>query len=256
MKQFKRLLTVLAMLLVAVYVYLAPNVPELSQPTQIPSAPVSAVDPVSAPFALDAIPDFQGEPWVEVNGNAPYFEEAELTDQGFERYSELDGLGRCGPAYACVGQELMPTQEREGLGQYKPSGWHTVRYDDLIEGKYLYNRCHLIGYQLTGQNSEPRNLITGTRSLNMKGMLPFENKVASYVEKTGNHVLYRVTPVFQGDELVARGVLMEARSVEDGGVGLRFCVYAYNAQPGIAIDYLTGDSARAEEAASIPVSSG
>lgn len=241
MKQMKRLFAALAAVLLAVLFYLMPNSPDFFQPAP---SPTTAPQPI--PFDLAAIPAFREEPWVEINGGAPYFAQEELTAEGFELYSELDELGRCGVAYACVGREMMPTEEREGIGQYKPSGWHTVRYDDLIEGKYLYNRCHLIGYQLTGENKEPRNLITGTRYLNIKGMLPWENRVAGYVERSGNHVFYRVTPVFAGDDLVARGVLMEARSVEDGGEGLCFCVYAYNVQPGVDIDYATGESWRSE----------
>ena len=159
----------------------------------------------------------------------------------------FDLLGRCGPAEACVGQELMPTEERGAIGMVKPSGWHTVRYDGVVDGKYLYNRCHLIGYQLTGENANERNLITGTRYLNVEGMLPFENQVADYVEETGNHVLYRSTPVFKGLELVARGVQIEAWSVEDGGAGVCFNVYCYNVQPGVEIDYATGESCLAEE---------
>lgn len=208
---------------------------------------LAAMAPASSfvPLELDALPEYQDSPWVEVNGGVPAFEDQDLTARSFERYSELDGLGRCGPAYACLSREGMPTGEREATGQHRPTGWHTVRYDDLVEGKYLYNRCHLIGWQLTGQTGETRNLITGTRYLNTRGMLPWENKVADYLEDSGNHVLYRVTPIFQGEELLARGVLMEARSVEDGGEGLRFCVYAFNVQPGISIDYATGDSAPA-----------
>lgn len=162
----------------------------------------------------------------------------------FETYSSLDALGRCGVAFANVCTDTMPTEPRGEIGSVKPTGWHTVRYDDLIDGMYLYNRCHLIGYQLTGENANERNLITGTRFLNMEGMLPFENMVADYVQETGNHVLYRVTPDFQGNELVARGVQMEGYSIEDNGAGICFNVYAYNIQPGIEIDYLTGDSRR------------
>lgn len=215
------------------------------QPTAQPAAP-------AIPFDLAAIPAFQGEPWVEINGGAPYFTQEERTAQSFERYSDLDALGRCGPAYACVGRDLMPTQPREEIGMIRPSGWHTVRYDDLVEGKYLYNRCHLIGYQLTGENANEKNLITGTRFCNTRGMLPWEDQVADYVRETGNHVLYRATPAFEGEELVARGVLLEALSVEDGGDGVRFCVYVYNAQPGVTIDYATGESWRTEEAAEPP----
>ena len=156
-------------------------------------------------------------------------------------YSDLDALGRCGVTCASVGPELMPTEERGDIGSVKPTGWHTVKYD-CVDGKYLYNRCHLIGYQLTGENANERNLITGTRYLNIEGMLPFENMVADYVEETGNHVMYRVTPIYEGDDLVAEGVLMEGYSVEDAGEGICFCVHAYNVQPGVEIDYATGES--------------
>ena len=174
-----------------------------------------------------------------------FFSADELNGGVFETYSSLDDLGRCGVAFANICPELMPTEPRGEIGSVQPTGWHTVRYDDLIDGMYLYNRCHLIGYQLAGENANERNLITGTRFLNVEGMLPFENMVADYVEETGNHVLYRVTPDFQGDELVARGVQMEAYSIEDDGAGVCFNIYAYNIQPGIEIDYLTGDSQRA-----------
>lgn len=188
------------------------------------------------------IPLYTSEPYTEINGNIPFFTDDEITDQSFETYSPLDALSRCGTAFACVGRELMPTEERGSIGQVKPSGWHLVKYD-CVDGKYLYNRCHLIGYQLTAENANERNLITGTRYLNIEGMLPFENQVADYVEQTGNHVLYRVTPVFEEDNLLASGVLMEGYSVEDGGAGISFCVYAYNVQPGVQIDYATGESA-------------
>lgn len=189
---------------------------------------------------------FGEEPYEVVNDNRPFFTEEEKTAVSFESYSELDDLGRCGPAFASIGPDLMPEGERENIGSVKPSGWHTVKYDQ-VDGKYLYNRCHLIGYQLTGENANERNLITGTRYMNVEGMLPFENMTADYIKETGNHVLYRVTPEFEGEELVARGVLMEAESVEDGGEGIRFCVFVYNRQPGIAIDYATGDSRLASE---------
>jgi len=193
-------------------------------------------------FTLDTLPEYDGVPYVELEGNVPAFTEAELTTTAYEVYSPLDLLGRCGEVRACVGLELMPTEERGAIGMVKPSGWHTVRYDDRIDGKYLYNRCHLIGYQLTGENANEMNLITGTRYLNVEGMLPFENEIADYVQETGNHVLYRVTPIFRGVELVARGVQMEAYSVEDNGEGVSFHVYCYNVQPGVEINYLTGDS--------------
>lgn len=202
--------------------------------------------PVATPVetvSLDSLPAFDGtSAYVEINGNQPYFSEADYTTEAFETYSELDSLGRCGVAYANICKELMPEGERGEIGQVKPSGWHTVRYDDLVDGKYLYNRCHLIGWQLAGENANKQNLITGTRYMNVIGMLPFENEVDGYVDETSNHVLYRVTPVFEGDELVARGVLMEAYSVEDNGKGITFCVFCYNAQPGITIDYATGES--------------
>ena len=169
------------------------------------------------PVTLDEIPSYSGEAYVEINGNVPFFTEQDWTTDAFEAYSELDALGRCGTAYANVCAELMPTEPRGRIGSVRPSGWHTIRYNDLIEGNYLYNRCHLIGYQLAGENANPQNLITGTRYLNTTGMLPFENAVDDYVDETGNHVLYRVTPIFEGRDLVASGVLMEAYSVEDRG---------------------------------------
>ena len=190
---------------------------------------------------MDGIPAYFGQSYVAVNDNQPFFLESEMTADSYEVYSPLDELGRCGAASACVGTDLMPTEERGSIGQVKPSGWQTVKYD-CVDGKYLYNRCHLIGYQLTGENANRQNLITGTRYMNVDGMLPFENMAADYVQETGNHVLYRVTPMFTGDELVARGVLMEAKSVEDGGEGVCYCVYVYNVQPGVEIDYATGES--------------
>lgn len=193
------------------------------------------------PEPIVGIPDFSGQPYAVVNNNIPNFRESDLTVKAYEFYSELDALNRCGYTMACVGPELMPTEERGSIGQVKPSGWQTVKYD-CVDGKYLYNRCHLIGFQLTGENANERNLITGTRYLNVDGMLPFENMVADYIKETGNHVIYRVTPDFRGDELVARGVRMEAISVEDDGEGICFHIYAYNNQPGISIDYTTGGS--------------
>ncbi len=190
---------------------------------------------------LEEIPAYSGTPYIEINGNVPGFTEEDLTLEAFEFYSELDGLGRCGTAYANICQELMPTEKREDIGRVKPTGWQSVQYDN-VDGRSLYNRCHLIGFQLAGENANEKNLITGTRYMNVDGMLPFENMVADYVKETGNHVLYRVTPVFEGAELVARGVQMEAMSVEDGGEGVYFNVYAYNVQPGIGIDYATGDN--------------
>lgn len=192
-------------------------------------------------FANEAIPEYSGNPYVELNGNVPYFTDEELSTTAFELYGELDSLGRCGACYANICKEIMPTEERGSIGMVKPTGWHTVKYD-CITDRYLYNRCHLIGYQLAGENANEKNLITGTRYLNVDGMLPFENEVADYVDETDNHVLYRVTPVFSDDNLVASGVIIEAKSVEDKGAGVQFNVYCYNVQPGISIDYIDGQS--------------
>lgn len=206
------------------------------------TSPATAQPSTSAEFYdLDSIPPYENDPYVVLQGNTPGFQEEDVTTQAFETYSPLDELERCGVAYANICTDLMPTEERGAIGQVKPSGWHTVTYD-IVDGRYLYNRCHLIGFQLAGENANKQNLITGTRYLNVEGMLPFENQVAEYVEQTDNHVLYRVTPIFQGDNLVASGVQMEAYSVEDNGEGVCFNVYVYNVQPGIAIDYATGES--------------
>lgn len=191
--------------------------------------------------SLDAIPAYNGKAYVAVNNNEPFFTDSDMTTTAFENYSDLDSLGRCGVAYANICRDIMPTEERGKIGMIKPSGWHTVKYD-VIKDRYLYNRCHLIGYQLAGENANPKNLITGTRYLNVEGMLPFENLVADYVNNTGNHVLYRVTPMFSGSNLVANGVLIEAKSVEDNGGGILFNVYCYNVQPGVGINYENGDS--------------
>lgn len=218
-----------------------PDIPEPQpkDPTQDePTEPAM----ISVSYSMAEIPVYAGSPYVELHGNEPYFTEGELTTNSFELYSDLDALGRCGTAYACIGQDLMPNEPRREIGMIKPSGWHTVRYDTVIEDKYLYNRCHLIGYQLTGENANEKNLITGTRSFNLDGMLPFENIVYQYIVEMGRHVLYRVTPVYEGDNLVASGVVMEALSEEDEGMGIKFCVFCYNVQPGIGIDYATGES--------------
>lgn len=196
----------------------------------------------AAPISLEDIPEYSGTPYVEIDGNEPSFQPEEYMQTSFETYSSLDALGRCGTAYANIGLDLMPTEERGSIGQVKPTGWETIKYDS-VDGKYLYNRCHLIGYQLSGENANEQNLITGTRYLNVDGMLPFENEVADYVQETGNHVLYRVTPVYEDLNLVASGVHMEAESVEDEGNGVSFNVFVYNVQPGITIDYATGKSA-------------
>ncbi len=197
-------------------------------------------------YALNDVPAFSGKPYVIINDNIPSFSEEELATQAYEYYSELDVLGRCGYAMACIGKELMPTEDRGSIGQVKPSGWQTIKFD-FVDGKYLYNRCHLIGFQLTGENANPKNLITGTRYLNVDGMLPFENMVADYIKETGNHVLYRVTPIYDGNDPVARGVQMEAISLEDDGEGICFNIYAYNNQPGVSIDYKTGLAYLSEE---------
>ncbi len=196
---------------------------------------------VQSQISSDDIPDFSGEYYVTLSGNIPEFTEDELTEKSFENYSELDGLGRCGVAMACIGVDIMPTEDREGIGQIKPSGWVTAKYD-IVDGKYLYNRCHLIGFQLAGENANEKNLITGTRYFNVEGMLPFENMVADYVKETEQHVMYRVTPVFEGENLVAKGVQMEGYSVEDEGEGICFNVFVYNVQPGITINYANGQS--------------
>ncbi len=227
MKKYKNILLVAAVLLIAGFLAVTGELP--GQQRDLPQE----------------IPAFSGEPFAVIGDNIPEFEEALLKPVAWERYAELDFLDRCGPAIACIGPELMPQKERGPIGQIRPSGWQTVKYD-IVDGKYLYNRCHLIGYQLTGENENVRNLITGTRYLNVQGMLPFENTVADYIRQTGNHVLYRATPVFCGTELVARGVRLEALSLEDGGEGICFHVYCYNNHPGIEIDYATGESRRVE----------
>lgn len=206
------------------------------------AADASTEGKAASNMELADIPAYSGSAYCEMNGNVPAFGDDELVTDAFENYSDLDSLGRCGVAYVNICKEIMPTEERGAIGMVKPSGWHTVKYNDRIDGNYLYNRCHLIGYQLAGENANEKNLITGTRYLNVTGMLPFENEVADYVESTGNHVLYRVTPIFDGDNLVASGVQMEAESVEDKGAGVSFNVYVYNVQPGVLIDYATGDS--------------
>ncbi len=194
----------------------------------------------------DVIPAYSGTPWAEVHGNSPYFSEGARDPDVFESYSDLDDLGRCGQAYANICETLMPMEERGQIGQVKPSGWHTVKYPEQISDLYLYNRCHLIGFQLAGENANEKNLVTGTRYLNIEGMLPFENEIADHVHETKHHVLYRVTPVFLDDDLVCRGVEMEAMCIEDNGKtngsGVCFHVFAYNVQPGIGINYATGES--------------
>ena len=201
----------------------------------------SGTEDIPHAVSLEEIPAFSGEPYVVIGEGKPLFDEDDLTTASYEFYSELDDLGRCGYTMACIGRDLMPTEDRESISQVKPTGWKQKQYD-FVDGKSLYNRCHLIGFQLTGENANERNLITGTRYMNTEGMLPFENMVADYIRETGNHVIYRVTPIFEGDELVARGVQMEAFSVEDNGEGICFHVYVYNNQPGVIIDYATGEN--------------
>ncbi len=212
---------------------------------------ISNEENTSVPLTDDAItlqniPEYNGNPYVVLYDNQPLFSEAEYTTDAFENYAELDSLGRCGVTFANVCIETMPTEDRGSIGQVKPSGWVTAKYD-FVDGKYLYNRCHLIGFQLTGENANTSNLITGTRYMNTQGMLPFENMIADYVKETENHVLYRVTPIFKGENLVASGVQMEAWSVEDDGDGICFNVYCYNVQPGVVIDYATGESRLGDE---------
>ena len=219
--------------------------------------PESGGDPVSPEPASRAgtpsFPDYSGSPYSEINNNIPDFSDSDLTTASYESYGELDSLGRCTSCIASVGPDLMPAEERGSIGMIRPTGWHTVKYD-WIDGKYLYNRCHLIGYQLTGETTNEKNLITGTRSLNINGMLPFENLTADYIRQTGHHVLYRVTPVFDGNNLLASGVHMEAESVEDHGAGVMFNVYCYNIEGGVSIDYTNGES-RAADSVSSPAGS-
>lgn len=196
------------------------------------------------PISLSDIPPYSGRPYTEINNSRPYFADSELSSVSYEYYSDLDSLGRCGTCAAIIGPDIMPEEERGAIGDVKPAGWHTVKYPGIIDGNYLYNRCHLIAFQLAGENANVKNLITGTRFLNAEGMLPFENKVAEYVRSSKNHVMYRVTPMFDKNNLVADGVLIEAESVEDNGRGISFNVFCYNVQPGISIDYATGDSAK------------
>ena len=195
----------------------------------------------SKPVSLDSIPAYSGKAYVYIDNGNPGFSDSDLKTKSYEYYSPLDRLGRCGVVHACIGRDIMPTEDRGSIGMVKPTGWHTVKYD-CVDGKYLYNRCHLIGFQLTGENANEENLITGTRYMNVTGMLPFENMVADYVKETGNHVMYRVTPLFKGNNLLAHGVQMEAYSVEDDGDGICFNVFVYNVQPQITIDYATGES--------------
>lgn len=251
MKKMTRLLCS-SLLLILMLLSSCGTVPNAPYPPSAPSHEAALPEYDDSVFSLSAVPAYSGEAFAVLRDHQPYFTPEELTDVSFEHYSPLDSLGRCGVAFACVGVDIMPTEERGSIGMVKPSGWHTVRYNGVVDGSYLYNRCHLIGYQLTGENANEENLITGTRYLNIEGMLPFENLIAEYVEDTGNHVLYRVTPIFEGDNLVASGVLMEGMSIEDNGDDVCFCVFAYNVQPGVVIDYATGESHLADGTGSDP----
>lgn len=249
-KKLKLILFTLLMQLSLVGCYIPPNHKELTviespKPTELPSK-----------YCFDdEIPSFSGNASIAINNDHPYFTEDEkaCTDS-FEQYSDLDSLGRVGVAYANIGKDLMPTEDRGSISEVKPTGWVNKKYDS-VDGGWLYNRCHLIGFQLTGENANEKNLMTGTRYFNVEGMLPFENMVADYIKETGNHVLYRVTPKFTGNNLVADGVLMEGYSVEDNGKRIEFCAFVYNVQPGITIDYATGESSENDASASIDQSS-
>ena len=231
----KKFLNILLILIVSLSVLSGCSAGENNFFNDLDITAQSASDYVN--YDLSNVPDYD-----ELNGNVPEFSESEKTySESFEEYGKLDSLGRCTYAVSCIGKDLMPTEKRGSIGSVKPSGWHISKYD-FVDGKYLYNRCHLIGYQLTAENANERNLITGTRYLNVEGMLPFENDVADYIEITNNHVYYKVTPIFEGNNLVANGVQMQAYSVEDNGQGVSFNVYCYNVQPGVAIDYATGDN--------------
>ncbi len=245
----KRIVSILCILMAFLLVTLSGCVATMPKPDEIiNNEQHTNVSLTENAITLENIPEYSGSPYVVLYDNQPLFSDDEYTTTAFEEYMSLDNLGRCGVTFACVGLETMPTEERGSIGQVKPTGWVTAKYD-FVDGKYLYNRCHLIGFQLTGENANTSNLITGTRYMNVDGMLPFENMVADYVKETENHVLYRVTPIFEGDNLVASGVQMEAWSVEDEGDGICFNVYCYNVQPGVIIDYATGKSQLDEEAA-------
>lgn len=240
----KSILGLIIALLVALGVYNQDEIVNLFQDNN-QSDKTNVQSNTTQSYDMDTIPAYAGQNYVVINDNKPEFTEQDYTTETFENYSELDSLGRCGVAYANISQDTMPTEERGSIGMIKPTGWHTVKYDN-INGKYLYNRCHLIGYQLSGENANEKNLITCTRQMNTEGMLDFENQIAEYVENTGNHVLYRVTPVFEGNNLLATGVQMEAMSVEDKGQGVSFNIFVYNVQDGIEIDYSNGDSHQKE----------
>ncbi len=239
-KKLKKLIIGLIIIICAsIITYISPKIENIED-----NQTTKNISDVSS-FDLSSIPEYTDNPYVYINNNIPNFREEEYTTKSFEKYSKLDDLGRCGVAYANICKEIMPKKDekRESISEIKPSGWKNVKYDGIIDGKYLYNRCHLIGWQLAGENANKQNLITGTRYMNVEGMLPFEDLVDDYIEKNeNNHVLYRVTPIFKEKNLVASGVQMEAYSVEDNGKGIQFNIYVYNVQPGIEINYLTGES--------------
>ncbi len=238
----KQIIQLIAVILILAIGYFFPNIQE-----NINNSSVGQTQTATS-YNLSSIPEYEGKPYVTINNNIPYFEEKDYTTKSFEKYSKLDlEFGRCGVAFANVCKEIMPSdnEKREDITSVKPTGWRQKKYAGLVDGDYLYNRCHLIGWQLAGENDNELNLITGTRYMNVEGMLPFENKVADYLNEKANnknHVLYRVTPIFEGNNLVASGVQIEAYSVEDKGKGVCFNVYVYNVQPGIAINYKNGES--------------
>lgn len=244
----KYILGILAALIIAIITYFYPNFEE--EIHQIFGTDVVNATTTITSFDLASVPKYSDSPYVYINENKPHFTEEDYTTSVFENYSELDSLGRCGVAFANICKEIMPTEPRGEIGMVKPSGWKLAKYD-IVDGKYLYNRCHLIGYQLAGENANEKNLITGTRYLNVQGMLPFENEVSNYIKNQkkneDKHVLYRVTPIFENTNLVASGVQMEAYSVEDNGAGVCFNVYVYNVQPGIEINYANGESYKVEK---------
>lgn len=234
----KLIVSIIIIICISIAAYFGINTTELLNQIESNISTSTSQSTQEYSFDLSNIPEYTDEPYVIINNNIPTFDESDYTTEPFETYSELDYLGRCGVAYANICQGLMPTEEREDISDVEPTGWVQKEYN----GEYLYNRCHLIGFQLAGENANEKNLITGTRYLNIEGMLPFENEVASYVEETDNHVLYRVTPIFEDDNLVASGVQIEAYSVEDNGEEIQFNVYCYNVQPQVEIDYATGES--------------
>lgn len=238
MKKSKKIIKLIVLLFVMVIVYFQDDI-------RLFIDDFFASDNANLYISYD-IPDYTGNMSIVINNNEPMFDEKLKNTNSFESYSRLDSLNRCGVAIANIGIDLMPTEKRESIGMIKPSGWHTIKYD-IINDKYLYNRCHLIGYQLTGENANDKNLITCTRQMNTIGMLEYENMVANYIKDTKNHVLYRATPIFEDNNLIAKGIVLEALSIEDNGKGIKFNVFIYNVQDGIEIDYLTGESRLSEE---------